>query len=133
MTGRDLIDDASAVVASLRAEVAAQRALLERVLCSVETDAIGPEMRISGDTLRVRDAIRAHLAGAAVPAASERVFGVAGSPSHVAFWDAINEYASACGGDPSKHVYGNTRRQKAVASIENVVHDLVLVRKAGKQ
>jgi hypothetical protein len=33
-------------------------------------------------------------------------------------WDAINEYATACGGDPGANVYGNTRRQRAVAAVE---------------
>jgi len=41
-----------------------------------------------------------------------------GSPAHVALWDAINDYATACHGDPSKHVYGNTARQRAVAAVE---------------
>ena len=41
----------------------------------------------------------------------------------VALWDAINEYVVACGGDPSKHVYGNTRRMDAVCRVENAVSD----------
>lgn len=73
--------------------------------------------------------------GAAVPAVTapvegESAFGVAGSQLHVAFWDAINAYAATCGGDPGKHVYGNTRRQRAVVAVEQAVRDLVLVRKA---
>jgi hypothetical protein len=55
MTGRDNIDDAQATVAALRAEVAAQRELLRDLLRF-------------GDTRKSRDAIRSHLAGAAVPA-----------------------------------------------------------------
>lgn len=39
----------------------------------------------------------------------------------VRLWDAINAYAIACGGDPAKHVYGNTPRQKAVAEVERAV------------
>jgi hypothetical protein len=44
---------------------------------------------------------------------------VAGSPPHVALWDAINRYAVTCGGEPSKYVHGNTLRQRAVADVEN--------------
>lgn len=39
----------------------------------------------------------------------------------VPLWDAINEYAAACGADTSKRVYGNTRRQSAVAKVDNIV------------
>jgi hypothetical protein len=39
----------------------------------------------------------------------------------VKLWDAINAYAITCGGDPSRFVYGNTPRQKAVAEIETLV------------
>ena len=39
----------------------------------------------------------------------------------VALWDAINEYVEACGGDPSRHVYGNTRRMAAVVRVEAAV------------
>lgn len=42
----------------------------------------------------------------------------------VKLWDAINAYAAACGGDPSKHVYGNTPRQTAVAEVERLVRDI---------
>lgn len=35
-------------------------------------------------------------------------------------WAAINEYAASCHGDPSKYVYGNTRRQKAVVDVEAI-------------
>lgn len=38
----------------------------------------------------------------------------------VALWDAINEYVETCGGNPSRHVYGNTPRQRAVAKVEAV-------------
>jgi len=44
----------------------------------------------------------------------------------VKLWDAINRYVIACGGDPSKHVYGNTTRQRAVAEVEQVVRDVEL-------
>lgn len=39
----------------------------------------------------------------------------------VPLWDAIHDYVIACGGDPSKHVYGNTTRQRAVVAVEAVV------------
>lgn len=39
-------------------------------------------------------------------------------------WDAINHYVTECGGDPSKRVYGNTPRQKAVAEVEQIVRDV---------
>ncbi len=39
----------------------------------------------------------------------------------VALWEEINRYVLACGGDPSKHVYGNTPRMEAVSRIENVI------------
>jgi len=38
-----------------------------------------------------------------------------------AMWDAINRYAISVGGDPSKHVYGNTPRQQAVADVSAIV------------
>lgn len=41
----------------------------------------------------------------------------------VRLWDAINEYVKSCGGDPSKRVYGNTTRQRAVAGVERVVRE----------
>jgi hypothetical protein len=36
-------------------------------------------------------------------------------------WDAINQYVVACGGDPSKHVYGNVPRMNAVEDVESIV------------
>ena len=39
----------------------------------------------------------------------------------VKLWDLINEYVAACGGDPSKHVYGNTTRQRLVVDIERLI------------
>ena len=39
----------------------------------------------------------------------------------VKLWDAINAYVVACGGDPSRHVYGNTPRMDAVAEVERAV------------
>lgn len=39
-------------------------------------------------------------------------------------WDEINRYVVTCGGDPSKHVYGNTSRMAAVAGVERVVRDV---------
>ena len=41
----------------------------------------------------------------------------------VALWDAINAYVQACGADPSKHVYGNTTRQRAVAEVERFINE----------
>ena len=42
----------------------------------------------------------------------------------IELWRAINRYAVACGGDPSKNIYGNTARQKAVARIEAAVNEM---------
>lgn len=42
----------------------------------------------------------------------------------VRLWDAINRYAAACGGDTSKRVYGNVRRQVAVAEVEQIIRDI---------
>ena len=39
-------------------------------------------------------------------------------------WDKVNRYVVACGGDPSKHVYGNTARQSAVAGVERAFRDV---------
>lgn len=39
-------------------------------------------------------------------------------------WDAIGRYTTACGGDPSAHVYGNTMRQQAVTDIESAVRSV---------
>lgn len=36
-------------------------------------------------------------------------------------WDAINDYAITVGGDPSRQVYGNTARMKAVAAVGRIV------------
>lgn len=41
----------------------------------------------------------------------------------VKLWDAINEYAKACGGSPDRCVYGNTVRQGAVTVIESAIFD----------
>jgi hypothetical protein len=38
-----------------------------------------------------------------------------------ALWDAINAYATACGGDPSEHVYGNVPRMNAVVAVNAAV------------
>ena len=38
-----------------------------------------------------------------------------------ALWEAINRYASSCGGSPAKSVYGNTRRMDAIVDVERVV------------
>jgi hypothetical protein len=39
----------------------------------------------------------------------------------VALWDEINKYVIACGGDPSKHVYGNVSRMNAVVDVESCI------------
>lgn len=39
----------------------------------------------------------------------------------VKLWDLINEYCESCGGDPSKFVCGNTRRQNKVVEIESLI------------
>jgi hypothetical protein len=41
----------------------------------------------------------------------------------VPLWDAINAYVATCGGDASKHVYGNTRRMRLVVAIEQIVRE----------
>ena len=46
-----------------------------------------------------------------------------GSQEHRAqLWDAINDYAIACGGTPGERTHGNTKRQAAVVEIENLVY-----------
>lgn len=45
---------------------------------------------------------------------------MSGEDWRVEFWDTVNRYVVACGGDPSR-VYGNTARQTAVAEIEAVL------------
>ncbi len=47
-----------------------------------------------------------------------------GSPEHVAFWDAVNRYVVACGGDPSQAVYGDVARLQAVEAVEQAMMDL---------
>lgn len=42
----------------------------------------------------------------------------------VDIWEAINRYVVACGGDPSRHVYGNTSRQRAVVEVERIIQSL---------
>jgi hypothetical protein len=42
----------------------------------------------------------------------------------VRLWDAINAYVVSCGGDPDRQVYGNTRRQTAVAQVEQIVREI---------
>jgi hypothetical protein len=37
-------------------------------------------------------------------------------------WDAINDYVVACGGTPGAQMYGNTKRQAAVAEVESLVY-----------
>lgn len=37
-------------------------------------------------------------------------------------WEAINAYVRTCGGDPSKHVVGNTARMVAVENIEECLY-----------
>ena len=39
----------------------------------------------------------------------------------VKLWDAVNRYVVACGGDPSKHAYGNVPRMNAVGDVERIV------------
>jgi hypothetical protein len=39
----------------------------------------------------------------------------------VELWNAINSYAIAVGGDPSRHVYGHDARMQAVADVGKVV------------
>lgn len=46
-------------------------------------------------------------------------------PWQVPLWERINEYTTACGGDPSKRVYGNTTRMAAVAAVNTIVRKAV--------
>jgi hypothetical protein len=39
----------------------------------------------------------------------------------VRLWTAIDRYTVSCGGEPDKHIYGNTPRMSAVAEVEAVV------------
>ena len=39
----------------------------------------------------------------------------------VELWNAINRYATAVGGDPERHVYGNTPRMQAVVEVNQVI------------
>lgn len=48
-----------------------------------------------------------------------------GTAAHVALWNAIGDYAKACGGDPAKYVYGNTPRQNAVAAVERALEAII--------
>lgn len=41
-----------------------------------------------------------------------------------ALWDAINMYTESCGGNPSNHVYGNTKRMDAVATVERIAEEI---------
>lgn len=50
---------------------------------------------------------------------------LSGRPVRVALWDAINAYVVSCGGDPSRHVYGNTTRMRAVSDVESAVDEEV--------
>ena len=45
---------------------------------------------------------------------------------YVALWDAVNEYATACGGDTSnKTAHGNSRRMNAVCRLDDCVEKLL--------
>ena len=39
----------------------------------------------------------------------------------VNIWEAINEYAVTCGGDPSINAYGNTPRMAAASRVEGAL------------
>jgi len=41
----------------------------------------------------------------------------------IKLWEAIQKYVRACGGDPEKHVYGNTGRMDSVTEIEQLVYE----------
>lgn len=43
---------------------------------------------------------------------------------HAQLWNAINEYAAACGGDTSDKTIGE-RRMQAVAAVEKALRDIV--------
>lgn len=46
-------------------------------------------------------------------------------------WDAINHYAVSVGGDPSRHVYGNTSRMQAVVDVGRAVNKMAVARPEG--
>ena len=48
-------------------------------------------------------------------------------------WDAINDYAVACGGTPGAYVYGNARRQQAVADVEEALRGGIFVARADER
>lgn len=88
--------------AVIEAALAWDESPCDHALCVALSDAVG----------RVR-------ALDATPGLARGPSGVA--PWQVPLWDAINDYATACGGDPSSYVYGNTTRQRAVAAVNRVV------------
>ncbi len=50
----------------------------------------------------------------------------AGSPLHVEFWDAVNEYAESCGG---RMALGSVRRMTAVAGVERALEAFLAARR----
>lgn len=40
------------------------------------------------------------------------------------FWEAVNRYVVACGGNPSASVYGDLERQQALDAVELAMMDL---------
>jgi hypothetical protein len=132
---------------ALRAEVAVQRELLERVgaahaaLDAFTSESFGfpPHLSALAERDAVLDAIRAHLAGAAVPAAEGHVFGVG---------DVVRVVGNSEGNPSGEHDFAigseavvrgrPDGRLIAVRGVDRptlfqdvLVHDLVLVRKAG--
>lgn len=65
-------------------------------------------------------------APAAQPRAEERAHEPLGNNDpRIDLWDAINDYATACGGDPGARIYGNTRRQRAAVAVERALAELL--------
>lgn len=83
---------------------------------------------MNADTLNEISQLKADnalLAQALAEWRAERLKPARGSAEHRAqLWDAINEYAEACGGTPGERIYGNTKRQRTVSEIEALVYPL---------
>lgn len=48
-------------------------------------------------------------------------------------WNAINRYVAACHGSPDKFAYGNSERQRAVASCEKAVDGFIQSRRSAPE
>lgn len=69
-----------------------------------------------------RRSARAHVArNTATPPATNTAEAY---PGQGALWDAINQFATTCGGDPGSGVYGNLPRMRAVVAVERAARSL---------